>query len=452
MNQRPDDTTVLERGSGGRETKPLVSEKRWLLRAGGVEGSPVETSIELPRNAALTVGRHPRDDGLVVADMKMSRAHFQIGWDPACETYRITDLESRNHTYLNGRPVHSATLRADDVIRAGDSLFICHASDETSGDKHAHIAQSDIPVLLIGETGTGKDCLARRLHELSGRNSFVALNCGALPRELVTSELFGYARGAFSGASSARAGLFQAAHGGTLFLDEVSELPIDLQPSLLRALESGRVRAVGTDHEVSVDARIIAATNSDPKGLIESGRFRADLYARLAGLVCHLQPLRRRRHHILELAASLAQEAGLSARFTPDARETLLLWEFPYNVRELKSLIRALSVLVGHSPQITLEHLHGAQPEMVTRLEARRAEPVPTATPTTNVVLASKLAATLRPRGGDRRINADLERLEAALREHDGHLGRAAQDAQISRQRAQRLLQQFPDRDPRRWR
>jgi transcriptional regulator with GAF, ATPase, and Fis domain len=168
----------------------------------------------------------------------------------------------------------------------------------------ALVAPTTTPVLVTGESGTGKELLARALHELgpNPEGPFVAVNCGALPRELAESELFGHERGAFTGAAARRAGWFEEAAGGTLVLDEIGELPLDLQPKLLRVLESGRLRRVGGSGEIAARTRVVAMTLRDLEGEIQRRAFRADLYYRLAGLCVRLPPLRERRGDIPLLA------------------------------------------------------------------------------------------------------------------------------------------------------
>jgi two-component system response regulator AtoC len=216
------------------------------------------------------------------------------------------------------------------------------------------VANAEGSILLSGETGTGKDVVARTLHARSGRRDgpFVALDCGAIPPNLLESELFGHARGAFTDARTERRGLCAQAHGGTLFLDEVGELPLALQPKLLRVLQERRVRPVGSDTEQPFDARVIAATNRDLEEAVERGSFRSDLFWRLAVFDVSLPPLRMRGNDVLLLAqrfverfAELAgkQVVGIS---TP-AAQRLLAYPWPGNVRELQNCIERAVALTG---------------------------------------------------------------------------------------------------------
>ncbi|HEY4187803.1 MAG TPA: sigma-54 dependent transcriptional regulator [Polyangia bacterium] len=209
----------------------------------------------------------------------------------------------------------------------------------------ARIAPTGAPVLVTGESGTGKELLARRLHDLgpSPRGPFVAVNCGTLPRELADSELFGHERGAFTGAHGRKLGWFEEADGGTLVLDEVGELPLELQPKLLRVLETGRVRRVGGNGEVNVKVRLVALTLRDLPREVERGAFRLDLYHRLAGFEVTLPPLRERRGDLPGLVRRFLDElAGEMGPRTIDdaALARLAAHEWPGNVRELRNVVR----------------------------------------------------------------------------------------------------------------
>jgi len=219
----------------------------------------------------------------------------------------------------------------------------------------ALVAPTMTPVLVSGESGTGKELLARALHALGPHPNgpFVAVNCGALPRELAESELFGHERGSFTGAGARRPGWFEEASGGTLVLDEIGELPLDLQPKLLRVLESGRLRRIGGTGEIVVRARIVAMTLRNLEGEVQRRTFRPDLYYRLAGMCLRLPPLRERRGDILTLAqhflAEIAAEVG-RRELDPAARSALAVADWPGNVRELRNVIRRAAILARGRP------------------------------------------------------------------------------------------------------
>jgi two-component system response regulator HydG len=210
-------------------------------------------------------------------------------------------------------------------------------------ERAAAMARTQAPVVLLGETGTGKEVLARVLHASSPRagQPFVAVNCAALPADLLESELFGHVRGAFSGAVRDKSGLFESAEGGTLLLDEIAEMPLPLQVKLLRVLQDGEVRRVGATREVTVNVRIFAATHRDLRARVEEGTFREDLYYRLKVFTLSLPPLRARREDILPLARQmLGNEETLAIGFTKDAEKALLCHPWPGNVRELSNAVR----------------------------------------------------------------------------------------------------------------
>ena len=230
-------------------------------------------------------------------------------------------------------------------------------------DLIARAAATDASVLLTGESGTGKELVARALHRRGRRASgpFVAVNCAAMPEHLLESELFGHARGAFTDARTSRAGLFVQAQGGTLFLDEIADLPLGLQPKLLRALQERSVRPVGSDVETPIDVRLVAATNRDLETAIEERRFREDLYFRINVIPIEIPPLRARGNDVLLLADAFLRELAARSRkhiegFTTAAGQRLLAYAWPGNVRELRNSIERAVALTEFS-HITVEDL-----------------------------------------------------------------------------------------------
>jgi two-component system NtrC family response regulator len=289
------------------------------------------------------------------------------------------------------------------------------------------MAGSPQAVLITGESGSGKELAARELHALSDRHGqpFVVVNCGAVPRQLIESELFGHVKGAFTGADSRRLGLFEAAAGGTLFLDEVAELPLELQPALLRATQFGEIRPVGSDQVRRVDVRVIAATHRDLHAWIAEGRFREDLYYRLAVLELHVPPLRERREDIAPLARTfLAREAARTAReltLTPAALQRLEAHAWPGNVRELENAMVRLCVLCS-GPEITAA-------EIAEFALSRRAAPPPGQLPTLLLRDLEMLAIQEAMRRFDGNKRKAAEALGVALKTLYNKLNASSADA-----------------------
>ena len=288
-------------------------------------------------------------------------------------------------------------------------------------------ASVDANVLILGESGAGKEVVARATHDNSSRQGrpFVAINCGAIPRELMEAELFGHERGAFTGAQFSREGLLEAADGGTLFLDEVGELCVPLQAKLLRALEEGAVRRLGAREPTPISVRFMASTNRDIEEELRKERFRQDLFFRLRVIEVDVPPLRERREDIPLLAAHFLESYG--ARYgrridgmTREALELLTGYEWPGNVRELKNVIeRAVAYLKG--PVITPEEL----PEVVVR-SARRQD---------RYTFRDWKQMTLE--------RLEKEFLEKTLAEHSGNVSHSAKALGIHRSTLQRLMRRW---------
>jgi two-component system response regulator PilR (NtrC family) len=249
------------------------------------------------------------------------------------------------------------------------------------------LARTQAPVYISGESGSGKELAARLIHENGARRDkpFVPVNCGAIPETLVESELFGYRKGAFTGATEDRDGFFQAAHGGTLFLDEVAELPLHTQVLLLRAIQERRVRKVGSTEEQPVDVRIICATNQSLAGMVEAGRFRRDLYYRLNVVDLTMPPLRECRDDIPRIAGHIlqrlaAQNAVAPPRLSPPALEELMAYDFPGNVRELENILEravALSAAEELGPQDLALHRIAPEEDEEPSLPGEAQQPAP---------------------------------------------------------------------------
>ena len=324
---------------------------------------------------AFEDGREHAVDGRVVigsgdeCDVRLDDAWLSgmhcVAWREGGRTL-VRDLGSRNGTWLGGARVRSGELRPGVRLTVGKSVIRVVADGEVARAagmigmspairelqrQIARVAPSAAAVLLLGESGSGKELAARAVHQQSRRRgAFVPVNCGAIPRELVESELFGHERGAFTGAVARRAGHFAEAEGGTLFLDEIGELPLELQPKLLRALESGRIRAVGGSGERHVDVRLVAATHQDLPAAIDRGRFRLDLYHRLSTLEVRVPALRERRGDIPLLARHLLDEIAVETgprSLSPEALDVLSRQRWGGNVRELRNVLYRAALLGG---------------------------------------------------------------------------------------------------------
>lgn len=264
-------------------------------------------------------------------------------------------MATEKHTLLRLDDASALTLRARALV------FEDPASQELL-EEISRIAPSMASVLLVGETGTGKEIVARHIHALSGRKGpFVAVNCAALSPTLVESELFGHEKGSFTGAVKSRAGYFLEAAGGTLFLDEVGDLPLSLQVKLLRVLQEKEVTPVGKSRPIAVDVRVVAATNIDLEEAVAAGSFRMDLYFRLGVAALRLLPLRERKRDILPLAEYFSgvygQKLGLKeVVLTAEAKQKLLQYPYPGNIRELENIIH-YALLVARDGVILAENL-----------------------------------------------------------------------------------------------
>lgn len=364
--RRPDEIpgSTVKLGHGARLTPVRFPE--WALRV--VEGPDSGLSVHLS-GTVTRVGKGPEND-LTLTDPAVSRTHFTIERHP--DGLLLRDLQSTNGTHLNGARTREAFLGADSRLQVGSTIFalvavttelpvLAHGADEFHGlvgrsramrqlfGYLKTVASTALSVVLIGETGSGKELVARALHSASPRAAgpFVVFDCGSTDPSLVGASLFGHVPGAFTGAVGSRRGAFQAAHRGTLFLDEIGELPLDVQPKLLRALDRREVQPLGSDALVPTDVRLVCATHRDLDGLVASGKFRQDLLFRLAGLTLILPPLRERSEDIDLLAGHFLRQSSPERTLAPDALQVLAAHRWPGNVRELRNVVERAAALAA---------------------------------------------------------------------------------------------------------
>lgn len=353
--------TIDVRAGEGEGTRTERVKLKVIVLSGPDEGR------EAPIEGTVTIGA---DEGcqLVLTDRAVSRKHLTLGVDGS--TVIVRDLGSRNGTFLGGARIKEAEISVGAVLTVGQSSLAVqprwHVREVAPSAKKRfgevvgeslgmreifavleRVAPTDVTILIEGESGTGKELFARSIHAASPRKDapYVVFDCGAVPSELAESELFGHKRGAFSGAVADRAGAFAQADGGTICLDELGELPLDLQPKLLRVLETGEVKPVGADKPRKVDVRVIAATNRDLHAEARRGRFRSDLLYRLEVVRVRVPPLRQRPEDVPLLASRLLDGKVRDGEMTGDNLKKLVAYGWPGNVRELRNtLTRAVAL------------------------------------------------------------------------------------------------------------
>jgi sigma-54 dependent transcriptional regulator, acetoin dehydrogenase operon transcriptional activator AcoR len=435
-------TTVTEAGSARHAAEPRHLALAWLFPRPGEPAVDLSAQGEaeriVGRDAACAVRLEGND---------VSRRHAALFRADPAAAVTIRDLDSRNGVRVNGRPVTLSPLQAGDVVRLGGWVGVVTPTPgelteiapglmggvalRTALEPLRRVAPSDLSIVLEGETGTGKEVVTRAVHGWSGRTGpLVAVNCAALPDGLAEAELFGYRRGAFTGADRASPGFFRSAHGGTLLLDEVSDLPMTLQAKLLRVLEQREVQPLGETRPVAIDVRIVVAGQQPLMDAVREGRFRADLLARLDGVTVKLPPLRRRREDVPPLFSHLLKVLGQgrAPAVESDLVERLCLHDWPFNVRELVQLVRRLLVLQSDESTLRAAHL----PDRIGAGAEADPRPAPT-------LRATAAVAGAQAPGVSEPI--ELPALVVALRTSGGNVARAAAMLGITRQRAYRLME-----------
>ncbi|MCY0987317.1 sigma 54-interacting transcriptional regulator [Nannocystis sp. ILAH1] len=449
-------TTSVARPSPSR---PL---RRVMLRV--TDGPDRDAQVQTAR-PRLTIGRSAVND-LVLTDSSISGLHaeLQLGSGGPHGAVLLRDLGSTNGTHVGGVRIREAWIEPGATIHVGKTAIAFLAEDEVqvpiSRQTHfgallgqspgmrelfavlERIADTDMSVLVGGETGSGKELVARALHDESPRHKgpFVVLDCSALPRELAEAAILGHRKGAFTSALESRAGAFEEAHGGTLFLDEIGELPLELQPKLLRVLDRREVQRIGETQVRKVDVRVVAATHRDLKTMVGQGLFREDLYFRLSVMTVELPPLRERGDDVLLLAEKFVSDftrpRGGGVVLSPAAGRALVAHPWPGNVRELKNTIER-AVHFASAGVIEPADLFLGRPGRPVPAPAPASDPPPAPGDETLFAQPFKEAKQATLDAFERRYFARL------LEQHDGNLSRAAAAAGITRYYLRELLKRL---------
>ena len=474
-------------GDDARDSMPAPKERSGLvlLYAPNFEQlSPAYVFV----SPELTIGRDA-SNLICVPEQAVSRQHARIysRIDPATnrESWMLQDLGSRNGTMVDGAYVTELVeLEPNHEIRVGDAIFkfveagvekcVAYRIDgRVAGERKAklftdlvggaqidhiaadieRIAPKELSAVILGETGTGKEVSARGIHRLSGRKGALqAINCAAIPHNLLESELFGYRRGAFSGADRDKPGLIKLADQGTLFLDEIGDMPLDAQAKLLRVLQSREVFPLGATTPERVDIRVVCATHRDLYQYVREGKFRGDLLARLNEHVVRLPPLRERKEDILLLARSFGARYGRpNLTFTFSFVVALLHYDWPFNVRELESCIkRGVALTDGaqldtvHLPDAISEHMkgYGERP----RVTLHSNVPVPAPPGGDDHALGGMRSSYIPssiPPNNSRRGAPTEEELRALLQRHRGNIAAVGRELGKERMQVHRWLKRY---------
>lgn len=438
------------------EAPEVVSLRKCQLVV--IEGPDKGKKVTLNKNLT-SVGKRETNN-IPLTDKTVSRNHLEIEY--ASDSFLLKDLGSTNGTYINGTKVKEAYLAPGDLVKIGNTVMEFVAFDEKVAIEPStkevfggmvgksrkmrqifaileKISTSNATVIIEGETGTGKDLVAKAIHEHSARrsNPYVVFDCTGVAPNLIESELFGHEKGAFTGAIRSRPGIFESASGGTVFLDELGELPIDLQPKLLRALESREVRRVGSNTSTRIEVRVVSATNRNLKKEVEEKRFREDLYYRMSVVKITLPPLRDRTEDIPLIVERLLSTGKFNrtpngmkvTRVEDDALKLLQRYPWPGNVRELANVIeRACAFVEGNT--IARNHLDFIFAEMSEgdeRTEKMRID--------SNIPFKEAKQQIVEV--------FEKEYLEELLKKHNYNLSKAAREAKVDRKHIRNLLKKY---------
>jgi transcriptional regulator with GAF, ATPase, and Fis domain len=456
MGSDPAVTTIFD---GGRPTVRHLRKSKVVCVSGPDQGREFELTKQRVGGGRSIINDIP------LTDKAVSGTHFEIVGED--DGYRLVDLNSTNGTFVGEIRIKEVFLRPGTQFRVGhtelrfqplqDVVEIALSQrdrfDSVIGSSVKmreifaileKVAPSDLTVMLTGETGTGKELVARSIHNLSPRKNkpFVVLDCGAIPRELIESTLFGHEKGAFTGAVGQHKGCFEQAQTGTIFLDEIGELDIGLQPKLLRVLENRELKRVGGDKLIKIDVRVLAATNRDLRKMVNQGTFREDLYFRLSVILVENPPVRERKEDIPQLVhhflAEVAKRRGMALTIAVDAMSSLMGHDWPGNVRELRNVVERAGSLCDNPTITRADLVFGRDSFPVSSSIARGGG----STPTGGAVNPALLAAGVTFKDGKQQVLDEFERLYLGelLNRNKGNITRSAHEAGLTRYHLRELL------------
>ncbi|MCS6797099.1 MAG: sigma 54-interacting transcriptional regulator [Myxococcota bacterium] len=468
MKLEADSPTKIVYIPGQPPTLTLRRCKLEVIRDGRTEEHVFDREV-------VTVGAAADNDLVIADDDTVSRQHCRIFLEG--DHFMIRDLDSTNGTFVDRVRVREAWLRPEQEVLIGKTTLRFSAVDQrvrivpSERDRYGEIigrdrkmreiyailekiAPTDATVVIEGETGTGKEVVARTIHQQSRRRDgpFMVFDCGAVPENLIESELFGHEKGSFTGAVATRQGVFEMADGGTVFLDELGELALELQPKLLRVLEQREVKRVGGARPIKVDVRVVAATNRDLEAEVRAGRFREDLFYRLSVVRVLLPPLRERkediellvRHFLRTGQFNRTRDGGRRVqRVSREALDRLLAYDWPGNVRELHNVIeRAVSFCEGESIEV-----HDL-PDHVARARGRVSEAVAGASAETPALSEGSgrspvVSGPFKDAKEAWIASFEREYIEHLLRKNNFNISHAAREADIDRKYFRKLMRKY---------
>ncbi len=461
MGSDPAVTTIFD---GGRPTVRHLRKSKVVVVSGPDAGREYELTKQRVGGGRSIINDIP------LTDKAVSGTHFEIVGED--DGYRLVDLNSTNGTFVGEIRIKEIYLRPGTQFRVGhtelrfqplqdvveialsqrdrfDSVIGSSVKMREIFATLEKVAPSDLTVMLTGETGTGKELVARSIHNMSPRRQkpFVVLDCGAIPRELIESTLFGHEKGAFTGAVGQHKGCFEQAQGGTIFLDEIGELDIGLQPKLLRVLENRELKRVGGDKLIKIDVRVLAATNRDLRKMVNQGTFREDLYFRLSVILVENPPVRERKEDIPQLVhhflAEVAKRRGMALNIAVDAMSSLMGHDWPGNVRELRNVVERAASLCDQPTITRADMVFGRDsfPVAPSALTARGAS-TPSAGGGGGAVNPALLGPGVTFKDAKQQVLDEFERLYLGelLNRNKGNITRSAHEAGLTRYHLRELL------------